>query len=128
MSNRGGPSGRALARAAKAANEAPRGGPTWAAPMPVGARYSPNTSRSAPAHSPVVPPAWASAIVAVMTLAAPSAVRRRASGAPERRCSGLGEPVHADHDLVTRFDTAGAVGQGTHESCLQRVDGRERAS
>ena len=34
------------------------------APTPVGPRYSPNTSRSAPAHSPTVPPASASSIVA----------------------------------------------------------------
>ena len=40
------------------------GEPPTAAPTPVGARYSPNTSRSAPAHSPVVPPAWARAMVA----------------------------------------------------------------
>ena len=38
----------------------------WPTPplTPVGARYSPNTSRRAPAHSPVVPPAWARAMVA----------------------------------------------------------------
>ena len=34
-------------------------GPVEAADTPVGARYSPNTERSAPAHSPVVTPARA---------------------------------------------------------------------
>ena len=42
------------------------GGPRRPRPTPVGARYSPNTSRRAPAHSPVVPPAWARAMVAGM--------------------------------------------------------------
>src|ERR1700720_3501799 len=133
MRNRGGPSGRALARAATAASEAPNGWPTWAALIPVGARYSPNTWRSAPAHSPVVPPAWAKAMVAAMTLVVPSAGAPRFDigdhlgldlwidaqdrvGATERRCGGLGEAVHSDHHLLTRFDSAGAVGQGAHEA------------
>ena len=57
-------------------------------PTPVGARYSPNTSRSAPAHSPTVPPARASAIVAgVEVVGAPRRVphRRRAPPRPRRR-------------------------------------------
>ena len=45
-------------------------------PTPVGARYSPNTSRSAPAHSPTVPPARASAIVAGTRFSDVSAVAR----------------------------------------------------
>ena len=46
--------GTARARApAPSRRPAPRRPP----PTPVGARYSPNTSRSAPAHSPTVPPA-----------------------------------------------------------------------
>ena len=48
-------------------------------------------------------------------------------GATEWRCRGLGEAVHADDDLFTRFDTAGAVGQGAHEAPFQCVDRRERA-
>ena len=40
--------------------------PPAASPTPVGARYSPNTSRSVCAHSPVVAPARAAAIVAGM--------------------------------------------------------------
>src|SRR5689334_10895428 len=39
----------------------PPTGAAATAPTPVGARYSPNTSRSAPAHSPTVPPARANA-------------------------------------------------------------------
>ena len=50
-------------------------------PTPVGARYSPNTSRSAPAHSPVVPPAWARAMVAGMMFSPLSAARRSSSSA-----------------------------------------------
>ena len=51
-------------------------------PTPVGARYSPNTSRSAPAHSPTVPPARASSIVAGVRLSVPRAVSRsRVEGA-----------------------------------------------
>ena len=40
--------------------------PRWQSPTPVGARYSPNASRSVCAHSPVVAPARAAAIVAPM--------------------------------------------------------------
>ena len=47
---------------------------------PVGARYSPNTSRSAPAHSPVVTPARAQASVAGIRF-----VRRSAAVAAARR-------------------------------------------
>ncbi len=54
---------------------------------PVGARYSPKTSRSVPAHSPVVPPACASSIVAAMTLVPDSAACRRPSIA--RRTASL---------------------------------------
>ena len=56
---------------------------------PVGARYSPNTSRSAPAHSPVVTPAWAPAIEAGMMLRSSCAAARelgqRRLDAPRRR-------------------------------------------
>ena len=52
-------------------------------PTPVGARYSPNTSRSAPAHSPTVPPARASAIVAGTRFSV-VACRRRAAASSAR--------------------------------------------
>ena len=57
--------------------------PRWPTPplTPVGARYSPNTSRRAPAHSPVVPPAWARAMVAGMMFSVPSAARFSSSRA-----------------------------------------------
>ena len=60
-----------------------------AAPTPVGARYSPKTSRSAEAHSPVVPPAWARAMVASMMFSSVPATRRsssraRATASPSR--------------------------------------------
>ena len=52
---------------------------------PVGARNSPNTSRSAPAHSPVVPPAWARAMVASMMLpSGPSSAATRRSSSSAR--------------------------------------------
>ena len=64
--NRGGPPGSVLERCATAASWSPRG--TATPPTPVGARYSPNTSRRVDAHSPVVPPARANAIDASMML------------------------------------------------------------
>ena len=65
----------------------------------MGARYSPNTSRRAPAHSPVVPPAWARAMVAGMTFSPDTATRRSSSRArltasvsrSARHCSTLGD-------------------------------------
>ena len=81
---------------------------------PVGARYSPNTSRSAPAHSPVVTPARAQSSVAAMSeapavaaavsRATAASVRARPSGVPSRsarqactasiaRCSTVGSTV-----------------------------------
>ena len=56
----------APARPRRRRPSAPPAAPAAAA-TPVGARYSPNTSRSTPAHSPVVPPAWARSMVAGMT-------------------------------------------------------------
>ena len=63
-----------------------------AAPTPVGARYSPNTSRRVPAHSPVVPPAWARAMVAGITLSPDAATRRQLV---ERSGHGLGVALGA---------------------------------
>ena len=56
---------------------------------PVGARYSPNTTRSASVHSPVVTPALAQSIEAGMTLrsslvAATSSARAAFTAAPSR--------------------------------------------
>ena len=81
-----------------------------ASPTPVGARYSPNTSRSVCAHSPVVAPARAAAIVAGMMFSPssrgdPRELRERlvdrglvALGAPalERRAL-LGLDLRVDH-------------------------------
>ena len=83
-------------RSRTAASSAPR----WPTPplTPVGARYSPNTSRSAPAHSPVVPPAWARAMVAGMRFSSLVGrhrdAARRARRAP-RRCRA--SPRHVAH-------------------------------
>ena len=55
-------------------------------PTPVGARYSPKTSRSAPAHSPTVPPTRASSIVAGIRFASVAAVSWRSSSAARPRC------------------------------------------
>src|SRR3954465_6429560 len=52
--------------------------PPLAAATPVGARYSPNTSRSTPAHSPVVTPARAQSRVAAIRLTSVPAASRRA--------------------------------------------------
>jgi len=67
--------------AAASASSAPR----WPIPpdTPVGARNSPKICRRVPAHSPVVPPAWARATVAGMTFRPDSAARRRSSSACE---------------------------------------------
>ena len=55
--------------------------PTPTEPLtPVGARYSPNTSRSAPAHSPVVTPARAhSSVAAIRFVSVPASATSRAS-------------------------------------------------
>ena len=53
-------------RSRRSASSASSGEIPAAPSTPVGARYSPNTSRSVPAHSPVVAPARAAASVAGM--------------------------------------------------------------
>lgn len=58
---------------------------TGADDTPVGARNSPNTSRSAPAHSPVVTPARAHSRVASMRLAVPLAASFSFSSALQGR-------------------------------------------
>ena len=75
---------------------------------PVGARYSPNTSRRAPAHSPVVPPAWARAMVAGMTFAPPSAARRSSSRA-DRTASASRDARHFSTSSITAASTAGST-------------------
>ncbi len=89
----------------------PRRRPT-AADTPVGARNSPNTSRSAPAHSPVVTPALAQAIEASIRLASVLAASRSASSA---RLDGGGVP--AGPPGPDRLDRGGLDG---------RVDGLDR--
>lgn len=59
----------------------PAASPETAAATPVGARNSPNTSRSAPVHSPVVTPALAHAIEASMRFVSVLAASRRLSSA-----------------------------------------------
>ena len=54
-------------------------GTAAASPTPVGARYSPNTSLSVCAHSPVVAPARAAAIVAGMMFSSSSRATRASS-------------------------------------------------
>src|SRR4051812_5601599 len=62
-----------LRRTSAMAEPSSAGTATGADDTPVGARNSPNTSRSAPAHSPVVTPARAHSRVASMRLAVPLA-------------------------------------------------------
>ena len=68
-------------------------------PTPVGARYSPNTSRSASAHSPTVPPALASAIVAgirfsvVAAVSAVAPTRARPRPSPARRATASSSAI-----------------------------------
>ena len=70
----------APARGRRSASRRPRRR-RWPRPRPVGARYSPNTSRSTPAHSPVVTPARAQSRVAAIRFASVPAAARRASSA-----------------------------------------------
>ena len=77
---------------------------------PVGARYSPNTSRSAPAHSPVVPPAWARAMVAGMTLSrSPRPHRRSSSRAPLTAAPCRGPPATPSTSARSSASTAGST-------------------
>ena len=58
------------------------------APTPVGARYSPNTSRSAKAHSPVVTPARAQASVAAIRLTSGSSASALSRASAARTAAG----------------------------------------
>lgn len=60
-------------RTSERAEPSSAGTATGAEDTPVGARNSPNTSRSAPAHSPVVTPARAHSRVASIRLSVPRA-------------------------------------------------------
>ena len=71
----------------------------WTPTTPVGARYSPNTSRSAPAHSPTVPPARAQAMVAGMRLASVIATARRSSSARATASASRGAPRFEGNEL-----------------------------
>ena len=102
--------------------------PTGAAtaPTPVGARYSPNTSRSAPAHSPTVPPARASAIVAGTRFSSSRARRRARASSAARAAASSRAARHAcevldllalgrrvdDHDASAR-ESSDASGDGS---------------
>ena len=83
--------------------------PAWTAALtPVGARYSPKTSRSAPAHSPVVPPAWARSIVAGMMFSPDSAAPR--SWSSERLTASLSRSDrHACTSAIVWASRAGST-------------------
>ena len=72
--NFGGPPGMVRTYSATSASWAVRR--PAAAPTPVGARYSPNTSRNTWLHSPVVPPALARAMDASIRFVFPFAAFR----------------------------------------------------
>ena len=94
------------------------------APMPVGARYSPNTSRSAPAHSPTVPPARANVIVAGMRLSVDAAVSRsRSSAGAGRVVVPLLTPTAQRLELI---GLGRRVGDEERRLSLERVDERRR--
>ena len=85
-STRGGPPSIAAHRWATAASAVPLDArPAPAPPKPVGARNSPNTSRRAWAHSPVVTPAWAASMLGPMMFTSPDAATRRSSRAATTR-------------------------------------------
>ena len=48
-------------------------------------------------------------------------------GSAERRGRRLGEPVDADHHLLSGLDPAGALGHRLYQPSLQLLDGLERA-
>src|ERR1700722_10487316 len=142
---RGGPPVRA-ASARVRATRGPSSSPRCPTPplTPVGARNSPKTWRSAPAHFPVVPPAWARAMVASMMLAAgPPALHvgdllgldpvvdlqdvLDLTIAGERGGGGLGEAVHAHHALLACLNAPHPLGLAAHQARLELVDGREGA-
>ena len=77
-----------------------------AADTPVGARNSPNTSRSTPAHSPVVTPAFAQAIAASMRLASVFA----ASRSPSSAASTAAASRSAFHARIASIAAASTVG------------------
>ena len=88
-----------------------------AADTPVGARNSPNTSRSTPAHSPVVTPAFAQAIEASMRLASVLAASRSPSSAASTAAASRSAFHAADrldggglHGRVDRLDRRGPLG------------------
>src|SRR3990170_2453487 len=107
--------------------------------MPVGARYSPNTSRKTWPHSPVVTPAFAAAIEGSMMLRPSAAAdlrstsalrtclssraRRQAwSAARKRRGLGLGIGVDADQHLLALLDGLDSGRVGGDQRLLHVVD------
>ncbi len=79
-----------------------------AAPTPVGARYSPNTSRRRPAHSPVVPPAWARSTVAAMMFSPDSAAWR--SWSSDRLTASLSRSArHSSSSAMIWASSAGST-------------------
>ena len=81
--------------------------PPVAPATPVGARYSPKASRRVSAHSPVVPPAWARAMVASMMFSSVAATRASSSSArftaswsrSDRQASQLGDLLVLDRGV-----------------------------
>ena len=103
---RGGPPAIPFTNSATVASS-PTRRPT-AAFTPVGARNSPNTSRSTPAHSPVVPPALASAIDGSMMLPSPAAASCRAASAASTAAWSR-EPRQARTSAINSVSTAGST-------------------
>ena len=121
---------RACRRAAAAARRAPRrcgatvartsaraSAPAPATPTepltPVGARNSPNTSRSAPAHSPVVTPARAHSRVAAMRLVSEPASATRRASADAARSLRSGSASRSSRHRRTAAD-GGGLDAGIH--------------
>src|SRR6478736_3214579 len=97
--------------------------PTPTEPLtPVGARNSPNTSRSAPAHSPVVRPARAHSGVHALD-------RGLEVGGEWVGLGGL-EPVDADDDVLAGLDPLAPTRVRGHELALHvaALDGRHRTT
>ncbi len=123
-SSRGGPPGTSRTLAAAPASSEPR----CPSPpeTPVGARYSPNTSRSAPAHSPVVPPACARAMVAGMRfspdsaarLSSPNAACTPACGRAERHAATSSRRCASMPGSTVRIDDAGSAARWRGESSV----------
>ena len=82
---------------------------TGAPLIPVGARYSPNTSRSAADHSPVVTPARAQARVAVIRLTSARAASAVSWASAARTAVSSRRARHARRSASTACSYAGST-------------------